>query len=78
MAIRMYTSTWCGDCYRVKRYLEAKGVVFEEVNIDEDEKAARLVMKHNAGKRRVPTLEIDGTYYGNPPLYEIEELIGAS
>jgi hypothetical protein len=35
-------------------------------------------MKHNAGKRRVPTLEIDGAYYGNPPLYEIEELIGAS
>jgi mycoredoxin len=78
MAIRMYTSTWCGDCYRVKRYLEAKGVDFEEVNIDEDEEAARLVMKNNEGKRRVPTLEINGSYYGNPPLYELAELVGNS
>ena len=74
----MYTSTWCGDCYRAKRFLEASGVEFEEINIDEDEEAAMLVMSNNDGKRRVPTLEIDGAYYGNPPLHELAELIGES
>jgi len=78
MAIRMYTSTWCGDCYRAKRFLESQGIDFEEVNIDQDEEAARLVMKNNEGKRRVPTLEINGSYYGNPPLQELVELIGNS
>jgi glutaredoxin len=78
MAIRMYTSKWCGDCYRTKHFLEASGVEFEEVNIDEDAEAAKLVMKNNNGKRRVPTLEIDGAYYGNPPLPELAELIGNS
>jgi mycoredoxin len=74
MPIRVYTSCWCGDCYRTKRFLQAQGIAFEEVNIDEDERAAELVMKHNEGKRRVPTLEIHGSYYGNPPLHELAEL----
>jgi mycoredoxin len=78
MAIRMYTSQWCGDCYRTKRFLEANGVEFEEISIDEDEEAAKLVMRNNNGKRRVPTLEIDGAYYGNPPLPELAELLGNS
>jgi mycoredoxin len=78
MAIKMFTTTWCGDCYRAKRFLKANGVEFEEINIDEDAEAAELVMKNNDGKRRVPTLEIDGSYYGNPPLDELAELIGNS
>lgn len=78
MAIRMYTTTWCGDCYRVKRFLESNGVEFEEINIDEDEQAAMLVMQNNQGKRRVPTLEVDGSYYGNPPLHELADIVGIS
>ena len=78
MAIKMFTTTWCGDCYRTKYFLKANGIEFEEINIDEDAAAAELVMKNNDGKRRVPTLEIDGSYYGNPPLHELAELIGHS
>lgn len=78
MAIRVYTSQWCGDCRRAKRFLQAQGVEFEEISIDSDEQAAGLVMKHNEGKRRVPTLEISGAFYGNPALHEIAELIGSS
>lgn len=78
MTIRLYTSKWCSDCHRVKLFLESNGVEFEEINIDEDEEAAKLVMENNDGKRRVPTLEIDGAYYGNPPLPELSELIGNS
>jgi mycoredoxin len=78
MAIKMFTTTWCGDCYRAKRFLKANRVEFEEINIDEDAEAAELVMKNNDGKRRVPTLEIAGSYYGNPPLDELAELIGNS
>jgi glutaredoxin len=74
----MYTTRWCGDCYRAKSFLKANGVEFEEINIDEDEEGALLVMKNNDGKRRVPTLEINGAYYGNPPLPELAELIGSS
>jgi mycoredoxin len=74
MAVKVYTTTWCGDCYRTKRFLQSQGVAFEEIDIDQNEQAAQVVMQQNQGKRRVPTLEINGAFYGNPPLHELAEL----
>jgi len=53
--IRMYTTRWCGDCWRAKRFLKSNNIEFEEVNIGGNREAAQLVMEHNYGKRRVPT-----------------------
>jgi len=68
MPLKMYTTHWCGDCWRAKGFLEANEIAFEEINIGRSREAAKLVMKHNQGKRRVPTFEIDGMFYGNPPV----------
>lgn len=73
--IKMYSTTWCGDCHRAKALLTARGVVYEEIDIEQAPEAAELVMAHNDGKRRVPTFEIGGTFYGNPPISELKELI---
>ncbi len=54
--ITMYTTSWCGDCVAAKRYLGAKGIAYAEVDIEQDERAAELVMELNGGKRSVPTL----------------------
>ena len=70
----MYTTSWCPDCWRAKKFLKSNRIAFEEISIDQDLEAAELVMKHNLGKRRVPTFEIDGAFYGNPPL----ERVGAA
>ena len=32
----MYTTAWCGFCTRAKAFLEAKGLAYEEVRVDED------------------------------------------
>ena len=58
--IMMYSTTWCGDCRRSKMWLEAQGVPFEEINIDESPEAAREVMRLNRGYRSVPTIVIEG------------------
>jgi mycoredoxin len=58
--ITMYTTSWCGDCRVTKRVLEQKGLAFTEVDIEQDEGAAEIVMKVNNGKRSVPTLEYNG------------------
>ena len=55
-AVTMYTTSWCGDCVAAKRYLDAKGVSYVEVDIEKDEAAAQLVMDLNQGRRSVPTL----------------------
>ena len=76
MPVRMYTTSWCPDCWRAKRFLKSNRIEFEEISIEQNLEAAELVMKHNLGKRRVPTFEINGAFYGNPPLSELERIVG--
>ena len=76
MKIKVYTTNWCGDCWRAKRFLSERDVEFEEINIEQDAETVRLVMEHNEGKRRVPTFEIDGAFYGNPRIPELAKLVG--
>ncbi|MEX0790406.1 MAG: glutaredoxin domain-containing protein [Actinomycetota bacterium] len=56
MTVKVYSTTWCGDCVRSKRTLEQHGVPFEEINIENDPAAAKFVMKVNRGRRSVPTI----------------------
>jgi mycoredoxin len=58
--IKMYTTTWCGDCKVTKRVLEQRGIAFEEISIEENDQAAEYVMSVNGGRRSVPTLEYAG------------------
>jgi mycoredoxin len=58
--VMMYSTTWCGDCRRSKQLLDAHGVPYEEINIDEFPEAAREVMRLNRGYRSVPTIVIEG------------------
>jgi glutaredoxin len=67
-AITMYTTNWCSDCRRAKSFMRERGVVFNEVDIEQDPAAADLVIKANNGKRRVPTIEIAGRYFSCSPF----------
>ncbi len=58
--IKMYTTSWCGDCRVTKRVLEQRGLEFEEINIEQNPEAAEYVMSVNGGRRSVPTLEFNG------------------
>ena len=70
MTVKMYTTTWCGDCRHAKRFMEANNVEFEEINIEEVEGTAEHVMRLNDGKRKVPTFEIDGRAFNLSPYDE--------
>ena len=50
--IKMYTTTRCSDCRHAKRFLNERGISYEEINIEEQEGAAEYVMQVNGGKRR--------------------------
>lgn len=34
--IQMYTTAWCGYCVRAKALLDARGLTYEEIRIDDD------------------------------------------
>ena len=72
--IRIYTTRWCPDCLRAKRFLSERGVTFEEINIEESEGAAEYVITVNSGKRRVPTFEVNGRVFHCSP-YDPDKLV---
>ena len=68
--IKMYTTPWCGDCRTAKRFLNGRGIAFEEIDIEQQEGAAEHVMQLNGGKRKVPTFEVDGRAFNLSPYDE--------
>lgn len=66
--VTMYTTSWCPDCRRAKSFLQAHGVEFREVNIEADPSAEQIVFQANSGKRKVPTLEMEGRYFACSPF----------
>jgi mycoredoxin len=66
--IRMYTTSWCPDCWRTKQFLRERGIPYEEINVDEDPDAEDLILRVNEGRRKVPTLEVAGRYFACSPF----------
>lgn len=66
--VTIYGTRWCCDCRRAKQFLRERGVAFREVNIDETPDAEEMVLRVNNGRRKVPTLEVDGRYFACSPF----------
>jgi mycoredoxin len=77
--MRMFTTTWCGYCHRLKAQLKRLDLQFEEVDIEQDPEAAAFVASVNNGNETVPTLLFaDGTTLTNPTLRQVQDKIEAS
>jgi len=73
--IVLYSTQWCSDCRRAKRFLSERGVKYREVNIDEDVDAEDLVLRVNDGLRKVPTIQVGDRYFACSPFdpYQLSE-----
>ena len=58
--IKVYTTNSCPWCVKAKKYLESKGAIFEELNVQED-MLAREEMVSKTRQMGVPVLDINGT-----------------
>jgi glutaredoxin 3 len=59
----MYTTRWCGYCVRAKALLDAKGIAYEEISLDDDP-AFRRNLFDLTGGWTVPQILIDGAPIG--------------
>lgn len=59
--ITVYSKDPCPFCVQAKRLLEARGVEYTEVRIDQDEEARQFVLSQ--GHRTVPQLYKDGKLF---------------
>ena len=71
--IQIYTSPFCGFCYRAKSLLNDKGVDYIEVDIISQPKRHSEMIERAGGLQTVPQIFIDNQHIGGcDELYELE------
>lgn len=63
----VYGTGWCPDVRRSRALLDAAGISYDYVDLDEDATATDLVRRLQDGNRRIPTLVWpDGSFLVEP------------
>jgi glutaredoxin len=64
--LTVYGADWCEDTRRARRLLRRLGVPHDYVNIDEDLSGLERAKALNEGRRRTPTIDLDGDVLVEP------------
>jgi glutaredoxin len=57
-AVKMFTASWCGYCKKAKAHLNARGVPFQEIDVESSDSARRQFSE--LGGRGVPVILVGG------------------
>lgn len=75
--IIVYSTVWCPDCKRAKQFFGEQRVAYQNVDIEQDEKALAFVEKINEGMRIIPTIVFpDGEILVEPSNAQLAEKLG--
>ena len=70
----MYTTEYCSDCLRAKKFFEENNIPHERVSLEDNPEATEFVIKINKGNRSVPTIIFpDGSILVEPSWDELRE-----
>ena len=61
--VKIYTTRYCGFCYRAKKLLGERGIAFDEIDVAGDAEA-RAMLVEETGQRTVPQIFIKGESIG--------------
>jgi len=75
MNVKVYTTPACPYCGMAKKYLEAKNVQYQEIDVSADRNAAAQMIRIS-GQRGVPVIDIDGSVVIGVDKEKIDSLIG--
>ena len=71
--IVMYTTEYCADCLRAKKFFEANEIPHIRIGLEDNDEATEFVMGINNGYRSVPTIIFpDGTILVEPSWEELK------
>ena len=54
--IVMYTTQYCPDCHRAKKFFELHNIPYFNIGLEGNREATEFVMQVNGGFRSVPTI----------------------
>ena len=75
--IVIYSTVWCPDCRRAKKFFGEQRIPYINVDIEEDPQAMALVERINDGKRVIPTIVFpDGSHLVEPSNAELASKLG--
>ena len=60
----MYSSPFCGFCFRAKRLLESKGVAYEDIDVMLDPSRRSEMLERAGGRTTVPQIFIGDRHIG--------------
>jgi glutaredoxin len=74
--IVMYCTQWCSDCRRARKWLQARGLDYVEVDVNAVPGAAAQVREWADGNLVTPTFDIDGTIVVDFDEEKLAEVLG--
>ena len=75
--IVIYSTTWCSDCKRAKKFFGEQRIPYTNIDIEENPEFVAVVEKINEGKRSVPTIVFpDGSILVEPSNAQLAEKLG--
>ncbi len=77
MAVKVYSTPTCPYCVMAKKYLDSKGIPYEDIDVSRDREAA-MEMIRKSGQRGVPVLDINGSIVVGFNQAEIDRLIAST
>ena len=70
--IKVYGTTWCGDCSRAKSFMDENDVDYEWTDVDQEIQFREYITNLNGGEMRVPTIIfVDGSFLVEPSNEEL-------
>ena len=73
--VKMYSTPTCVYCVTLKKFLEERGIPYEEVDVAASESAAKEMVK-KSGQMGVPVVEIEGQIIIGFDRDKISEILG--
>ncbi|MBI4732375.1 MAG: FAD-dependent oxidoreductase [Chloroflexi bacterium] len=75
--ITVYSTVWCPDCKRAKRFFADHRIQYTNIDIEQDPQGMAFVEKVNGGMRIIPTIVFpDGSILSEPSNAELAEKLG--
>ena len=72
--VTVYSKTACGKCVFTKKWLESKGIPYEEKRTDLDEDARNEVIE--MGYQELPVVVVGDKHWSGYQPDKLEELVG--
>lgn len=77
MNIILYTKTGCPWCFKMKEYLDDKGLGYEERNVSQSREFF-VEMEKKSGQTKSPTLDIDGHIIVDADVEDVDKYLSTN